>query len=81
MPLLFIRNIKILLIIEQGDLDMLCDYHIYTHRCGDAQGNYEEYIENALKVGLTEIGFSATAHSIFYPKKKEHAIVPYPMKS
>ncbi len=57
---------------------MLCDYHIHTHRCGDAQGNYEEYIENALKVGLTEIGFSGHCPQYFLPKEERtrHCAIP-----
>ncbi|MEI6157332.1 MAG: PHP domain-containing protein, partial [Atribacterota bacterium] len=37
---------------------MLCDYHIHTHRCGDAKGDYEEYIQEAVQKGITEIGLS-----------------------
>lgn len=57
---------------------MLCDYHIHTHRCGDAQGNYEEYVETALHIGLTEIGFSGHCPQYFLPKEKRsrHCAIP-----
>ncbi|MBF0484306.1 MAG: histidinol-phosphatase HisJ [Candidatus Omnitrophica bacterium] len=34
------------------------DYHIHTSLCGHADGEPSEYAEQALKMGLTEIGFS-----------------------
>lgn len=34
------------------------DYHMHTPLCGHAVGQPEEYVKQALKVGLTEIGFS-----------------------
>lgn len=34
------------------------DYHMHTPLCGHAIGQPEEYVEQALKVGLHEIGFS-----------------------
>jgi len=34
------------------------DYHMHTPLCQHAQGEPEEYAAHALKVGLTEIGFS-----------------------
>ncbi len=49
---------------------MLCDYHIHTHRCGDARGNYEEYIERAIHLKLTEIGFSGHCPQYFLPEEK-----------
>jgi len=43
------------------------DYHIHTPRCGDAQGSYDEYIEEALRKGLSEIGFSGHCPQYFLP--------------
>ena len=40
------------------------DYHTHHHRCGHAQGNLEEYIQSAIRKGLTEIGLSD--HSPIY---------------
>jgi histidinol-phosphatase (PHP family) len=34
------------------------DYHLHTKLCGHAEGEMEEYVEFALKLGLKEIGFS-----------------------
>ena len=34
------------------------DYHVHTPLCGHAVGEPAEYVEQALKVGLSEIGFS-----------------------
>lgn len=34
------------------------DYHIHTKLCGHATGEMEQYVESALQIGLTEIGFS-----------------------
>jgi histidinol-phosphatase (PHP family) len=34
------------------------DYHMHTPLCGHAVGQPHEYVEQALKVGLAEIGFS-----------------------
>jgi histidinol-phosphatase (PHP family) len=36
----------------------LPDYHIHTTLCNHAYGSMEEYIEQALRIGLEEIGFS-----------------------
>jgi len=36
----------------------LPDYHIHTARCGHASGRMEEYIQQALALGLKEIGFA-----------------------
>ncbi|MCX6090531.1 MAG: histidinol-phosphatase HisJ [Candidatus Atribacteria bacterium] len=49
---------------------MLCDYHIHTHRCGDAKGDYEEYIQEAVQKGITEIGLSGHCPQYFLPKKE-----------
>lgn len=34
------------------------DYHMHTPLCGHAEGTPEEYVQHAIKMGLTEIGFS-----------------------
>ncbi len=34
------------------------DYHMHTTLCGHAVGSLEEYVQHAIKIGLTEIGFS-----------------------
>ena len=34
------------------------DYHMHTPLCGHAVGEPAEYVEQAIKVGLEEIGFS-----------------------
>jgi histidinol-phosphatase (PHP family) len=36
----------------------LVDYHAHTARCGHAGGAMERYVEHAIEVGLTELGFS-----------------------
>ncbi len=56
---------------------ILCDYHIHTPRCGDSEGDYEEYIEEALRKNLSEIGFSGHSPQYFLSKelrKRESAI-------
>ena len=37
---------------------MLLDYHIHTYLCKHADGTPEEYVESAIRNGITEIGFS-----------------------
>jgi len=37
---------------------LLPDYHIHTARCGHAAGRMDEYIAQALALGLKEIGFA-----------------------
>jgi len=39
-------------------MPILHDYHMHTKRCGHAKGEVSEYIEEAKKKGLKEIGFS-----------------------
>ena len=34
------------------------NYHTHTYRCGHAFGTEREYIESALKAGITDMGFS-----------------------
>jgi histidinol-phosphatase (PHP family) len=36
----------------------LFDYHLHTKHCGHANGDLEDYILYAIKIGLEEIGFS-----------------------
>jgi histidinol-phosphatase (PHP family) len=36
----------------------MIDYHIHTKLCGHATGEMEQYVERAIEVGLSEIGFS-----------------------
>lgn len=37
---------------------MLLDYHTHHYRCGHARGNMEDYIQEAIAKGLSEIGLS-----------------------
>ena len=37
---------------------VLPDYHIHTSLCNHAEGEMEEYVEHAIRIGLKEIGFS-----------------------
>lgn len=37
---------------------LLVDYHLHTKRCGHASGEMQEFIDKALSLGLSEIGFS-----------------------
>lgn len=39
-------------------MKILHDYHMHTKRCGHATGEVEEYIAEAKRKGLSEIGFS-----------------------
>ncbi len=34
------------------------DYHMHTYLCGHANGQPEDYVKQAIKIGLKEIGFS-----------------------
>ncbi|MDI6873584.1 histidinol-phosphatase HisJ family protein [Candidatus Solincola sp.] len=36
----------------------LVDYHLHTPRCGHAVGDLEEYVARAMRLGLSEVGFS-----------------------
>jgi histidinol-phosphatase (PHP family) len=36
----------------------MIDYHIHTKLCGHATGEMEQYVERAIEIGLSEIGFS-----------------------
>jgi len=37
---------------------MIADYHIHTRLCGHAEGDPREYVERAIALGMTEMGFS-----------------------
>ena len=43
------------------------DYHMHTPLCGHATGEPEEYVKQAIKVGLKEIGFSDHAPMVHKP--------------
>jgi histidinol-phosphatase (PHP family) len=44
-----------------------CDYHMHTPLCGHAIGEPEEYVKQAIKAGLKEIGFSDHAPMVHKP--------------
>ncbi len=46
------------------------DYHMHTPLCGHAEGQPYEYVEQALKVGLSEVGFSDHAPLVTGPDKR-----------
>ncbi len=37
---------------------MIADYHIHTRLCRHAEGEPREYVERALALGMTEMGFA-----------------------
>jgi histidinol-phosphatase (PHP family) len=37
---------------------MIADYHIHTHMCRHAEGEPREYVERAVELGMTEMGFA-----------------------
>ncbi|HQL41609.1 MAG TPA: PHP domain-containing protein, partial [Candidatus Omnitrophota bacterium] len=39
-------------------MEPIVDYHMHTFLCGHAIGEPQEYVEQALALGLQEIGFS-----------------------
>jgi len=41
-----------------GTDPMIADYHIHTHLCRHADGEPHEYVERAIALGMTEMGFS-----------------------
>lgn len=45
----------------------LTDYHVHTARCGHAFGQMEEYVEQARRVGLPELGFSDHLYLYWLP--------------
>lgn len=50
---------------------MTANYHTHTFRCGHAIGMEEEYVKEALGMGLSEIGFS---EHVMYPDFNEPGI-------
>jgi len=44
--------------LSRGDYGNLVDYHIHTKLCGHARGEPEEYVREAIRKGIAEIGFS-----------------------
>ncbi len=48
----------------------LVDYHLHTARCGHATGTMEEYVEHAISLGLSEIGFSDHVYSYYLPREE-----------
>ncbi|THF85477.1 histidinol-phosphatase HisJ family protein [Deinococcus sp. KSM4-11] len=53
---------------------MLVDYHTHHYRCGHAEGNLIDYVESALRAGLSEIGLSD--HSPIYHLGEDPHILP-----
>ena len=45
----------------------LPDYHVHTFRCGHAGGASREFVERALELGLSEIGFTDHIPLYFLP--------------
>ena len=37
---------------------MIANYHTHTHRCNHAVGREEDYVKEALKVGLKLLGWA-----------------------
>ena len=56
----------------------LIDYHLHTPLSGHAQGELEEYVEKAIKIGLKEIGFSdhAPLPRGFAPRLRDSISIP-----
>ncbi len=46
----------------------MIDYHMHTTRCGHAAGTMEEYVRQALVLGLGEIGFSDHLYLYWLPE-------------
>lgn len=49
---------------------MFIDYHTHHERCGHATGTLRQYIEQAIKIGLDQIGLSDHMPVIHLPKEK-----------
>src|SRR5918912_270542 len=45
----------------------LNDYHVHTARCGHAVGRMEEYVAQARRAGLPEMGFSDHLYLYWQP--------------
>jgi histidinol-phosphatase (PHP family) len=62
--------------LAPGQFSKLVDYHIHTKLCGHAVGEPKEYVREAVKRGLTEIGFAD--HMPLLRIRDEHlAMEPY----
>lgn len=46
------------------------DYHLHTRLCGHAEGEIEEYLERAVRMGIQEAGFSDHLPLYFLPPEK-----------
>ncbi len=46
------------------------DYHMHTPLCGHAVGQPEEYVEQAIRVGLSEVGFSDHAPLVSHEDRR-----------
>lgn len=55
------------------------DYHMHTTRCGHAEGSMAEYVEQALQVGLQEIGFSDHIPMYWLPEQERDPGIAMPM--
>ena len=44
---------------------LIANYHTHTTLCRHAKGDMREYVENAVKAGIKELGFSDHAPQIF----------------
>ncbi|MCA1645066.1 MAG: histidinol-phosphatase HisJ family protein [Chloroflexi bacterium] len=51
----------------------LVDYHVHTARCGHATGSMARYVEHAIEVGLTELGFSDHLFMYWLPPERRDA--------
>ncbi len=52
--------------------EMLVDYHVHTALCGHAEGDLQEYVRAAARIGLKEIGFSD--HVIFHLDNRNYSM-------
>ena len=44
---------------------MIANYHTHTHRCNHAIGREEDYVKEALKVGLKILGWAVPGWVLF----------------
>ena len=47
----------------------LWDYHVHTKLCNHARGNVEDYVKQAIKINLGEIGISGHFPMILLPEE------------
>ncbi|MBQ5954258.1 MAG: histidinol-phosphatase [Lachnospiraceae bacterium] len=45
---------------------MIANYHTHTYRCGHAEGNEKDYVQEAVKAGLKILGFSDHTPQDYY---------------